>query len=180
MLPTVLCLLPDRAQAEGVVAKLHAAEVPAADIAALVQGREGDLPAQSIGGLAPKGGAKKEGGVDSMPSMAQGAVAGGLFGILGAALALTIPGLQPLILAAPVAAAIGGASGASAGALADALEEFGIPEEDLSTYEAGLEAGGCLLAVRTEDEAALARARKVFEANGAQDVALFRKTKRLL
>lgn len=82
-----------------------------------------------------------------------GGAIGGTLGAIAAAIAaigttLAIPGLG-LIIAGPVAAAVAGAgAGAATGGIVGALIGWGIPEERLKHYEAGIKEGGILMAVR--------------------------------
>lgn len=89
-----------------------------------------------------------------------GAIGGTLGAIAGAVAAigttLAIPGLG-LIIAGPIAAAVAGAgAGAAGGGLIGALVGWGLPEERVKNYEAGIKDGGILLGVtpRTEEDAA--------------------------
>lgn len=84
-----------------------------------------------------------------------GAIGGTLGAIIAAVLAagssLVIPGAG-LIVAGPLAAALaGGGAGAASGGLVGALVGWGIPEERVTEYEAGIKKGGILLGVRVRD-----------------------------
>lgn len=94
-----------------------------------------------------------------------GAGIGGTVGAIAAAVAavgtsIALPGLG-LVIAGPVAAALAGAgAGGAAGTLIGALVGWGIPEERVKRYEAGLQQGGIVLGVRPrsdEDAAHLSR-----------------------
>jgi hypothetical protein len=66
-----------------------------------------------------------------------------------------LPGLG-LVIAGPIAAGLAGAgAGGAAGGLIGALIGWGIPEERVKEYEAGIRQGGILMGVRprTPDEA---------------------------
>lgn len=82
-----------------------------------------------------------------------GAGIGGTLGAIAAAVAavgtsIAIPGLG-LIIAGPIAAALAGAgAGGAAGGLVGALVGWGIPEERVKEYEAGIREGGILMGVR--------------------------------
>ncbi|MGC4062529.1 MAG: hypothetical protein QM749_17465 [Aquabacterium sp.] len=90
-----------------------------------------------------------------------GGAIGGALGAIAAAVAaigttLAIPGLG-LVIAGPVAAAVAGAgAGAAGGGLIGALIGWGLPEERVKSYEAGIREGGILLGVspRSDDDAA--------------------------
>ena len=74
-----------------------------------------------------------------------GAIAGAL-GAVGTSLA--IPGLG-LVIAGPIVAALAGAgAGSVTGGLVGALIGWGIPEERVKHYEAGIKDGGILIGVK--------------------------------
>ena len=82
-----------------------------------------------------------------------GGAIGGTLGAIAAAIAavgtsIAIPGLG-LVVAGPVAAALAGAgAGAATGGLVGALIGWGIPEERVKRYEAGIKEGGILMGVK--------------------------------
>ena len=86
-----------------------------------------------------------------------GAGIGGTVGAIAAAVAavgtsIALPGLG-LVIAGPVAAALAGAgAGGAAGGLIGALIGWGIPEERVKRYEAGIKEGGILMGVRPRSE----------------------------
>jgi hypothetical protein len=86
-----------------------------------------------------------------------GGAIGGTVGAIAAAIAavgttLAIPGLG-LIVAGPIAAALAGAgAGAATGGLVGALIGWGIPEERLKSYDAGIRDGAILMAVRPRSD----------------------------
>ena len=86
-----------------------------------------------------------------------GGAIGGTVGAILAAIAavgttIAIPGLG-LVIAGPLAAAIAGAgAGGAAGGLVGALVGWGIPEERVQRYEAGIKKGGILMGVRSRSD----------------------------
>lgn len=86
-----------------------------------------------------------------------GGAIGGTVGAIAAAIAavgtsLVIPGLG-LVIAGPAAAALAGAgAGAAAGGLIGALVGWGIPEERVKHYEAGIKEGGILMGVKARSD----------------------------
>ncbi|MHB1675975.1 MAG: hypothetical protein ACYCSS_00375 [Sulfuriferula sp.] len=86
-----------------------------------------------------------------------GGAIGSTIGAIAAAIAamgtsLVLPGLG-LIVAGPLAAAIAGAgAGGVTGGLIGALVGWGIPEERVKHYEAGIKDGGILLAVKPRSD----------------------------
>lgn len=100
-----------------------------------------------------------------------GAVLGGALGWLAGIGSLAIPGLGPLIAAGPIMAALAGAAGgAAAGGLAGALIGLGIPEYEAKRYEGKIKDGNILISVHTEDSTMRDRAKKILEADGAEDI----------
>lgn len=81
-----------------------------------------------------------------------GAVIGGVGGILLSLSALAIPGIGPIVAAGPLVAGLLGASaGVAVGGLLGALTEVGIPEEEAGYYVEGVQRGGTLISVQTDD-----------------------------
>src|SRR5918999_632955 len=110
----------------------------------------------------------------------EGAAAGaGTGGVIGGALgwlvgigALAIPGLGPFIAAGPIMAALSGAAaGAALGGLTGALNESGNPEYENKRYEGKIKEGNILISVHTDDRDERARAKRILEEAGAEDVA---------
>ena len=100
-----------------------------------------------------------------------GAVLGGALGWMVGIGALAIPGLGPFIAAGPIMAAMAGAAGGAAvGGLTGALVGMGIPEYEAKRYEGKVRNGNILMSVHTEDSAERDRAKKIFEAGGAEDI----------
>ena len=86
-----------------------------------------------------------------------GGAIGGTLGAIAAAVAavgtsLVVPGLG-LVVAGPLAAAIAGAgAGGVTGGLLGALIGWGIPEERVKHYEAGIKDGGILMGVKPRSQ----------------------------
>ena len=105
---------------------------------------------------------------------AKGALGGGLLGgaaglLLGVG-ALAIPGIGPIIAAGPIAAMLtGGALGAATGGIIGALTEAGVPEEEATHYQSGVERGGILLSVKVEDGRE-AEVRSLLKQSGLHDL----------
>jgi uncharacterized membrane protein len=70
-----------------------------------------------------------------------------------------------------MAALSGAAAGAALGGLTGALIGLGIPEYEAKRYEGKVKEGNVLISVHTEDSAERARARRIFEQAGAEDIA---------
>ncbi len=91
---------------------------------------------------------------DVVAGAMKGGAVGVTLGILGAAVALTIPGIGPILAAGPLAAAFGGtllagAAGATAGGAVGYMVDQGIPEDAANHYHSAIENGNILVAVRS-------------------------------
>jgi hypothetical protein len=86
-----------------------------------------------------------------------GGAIGGTLGAIAAAVAaagtsIALPGLG-LVIAGPIAAGLAGAgAGAATGGLVGALIGWGIPEERVKQYEAGIKDGGILMGVKPRND----------------------------
>jgi len=93
-----------------------------------------------------------------------------LIPVLAAGAVLTLPGLG-LILAGPIAAALAGAGAAGlALGLIGALSDWGIPEERVQQYQAGINAGGILMGVKPRSDKDAGYIEKQWKASGGQHV----------
>ena len=108
----------------------------------------------------PEGGAETELGSKAAEGAGVGGAVGATVGAIAAALAavgtsIAIPGLG-LVIAGPAAAALAGAgAGGVTGGLIGALVGWGIPEERVKHYEAGIKQGGIVMGVtpRSDEDA---------------------------
>ena len=174
MLPTVHSLLPSHDQAHDILRRLQSAGIPDSDISyvryQLEEPSPTNQPAKEAETNTDTPGDKVAGGT------ATGAVAGAAAG-LGV---MSIVGLTPLLIIAPAVITAGAAIGAAAGTAAaiNALDDFGVPEAERKDYENTLRDGGALVAVRSEDESLLERARGIIEEGGGK-ARVIRLTKKL-
>jgi len=100
-----------------------------------------------------------------------GALLGGALGWMVGIGALAIPGLGPFIAAGPIMAALAGAAGGAAvGGLTGALVGMGVPEYEAKRYEGKVKTGNILMSVHAENSDERDRAKKIFEAAGAEDI----------
>jgi len=100
-----------------------------------------------------------------------GAVLGGALGWLVGIGALAIPGVGPFIAAGPIMAALAGlGAGGAVGGLTGALVGLGIPEYEAKRYEGRIREGGILLSIHCDSSDWTARAKKMMEVTGAQDI----------
>jgi hypothetical protein len=164
MAQAVFCLARTEAQAIRIVDQLKAAGFSHNDISVLFPDKAGTRDfAHEQHTKAPEGAAAGAG---------PGGVLGGTLGWLVGIGALAIPGLGPFIAAGPIMAALSGAAaGAALGGLTGALIGLGIPEYEAKRYEGKVKEGNLLISVHTEDSTERARARQIFEQEGAEDIA---------
>ena len=101
-----------------------------------------------------------------------GGVVGGTLGLLAGIGALAIPGVGPFIAAGPIMAALSGmAVGAAVGGVAGALVGMGIPEIEAKRYENKVKDGNILISAHSENGKEVDRAKDIFKAAGASDIA---------
>lgn len=164
MAQAVFCLARTEAQAIRIVDQLKAAGFSHNDISVLFPDKAGTRDfAHEQHTKAPEGAAAGAG---------TGGVLGGTLGWLVGIGALAIPGLGPFIAAGPIMAALSGAAaGAALGGLTGALIGLGIPEYEAKRYEGKVKEGHLLISVHTENSTERARARQIFEQEGAEDIA---------
>jgi hypothetical protein len=160
----IYCIARTSAQAERIITELKRAGFLGEDISVLLADKGGTRDfAHEHNTKAPEGAVA--GGVAGMGA---GAVIGWLAGIGS----LTIPGVGPLLAAGPVMAALSAAAvGGAAGGLIGGLAGLGIPEYEARLYEGKVRAGNILISVHTEDGKQRSRAKDIFEAAGAEDIA---------
>ena len=163
MAKAVFCTVKDSNQATLVAERLKAAGFTSSDVSVLTPDKEGTKEfAVDNETKAPEGAATGAG---------TGALLGGGLGWLAGIGALAIPGLGPLIAAGPIMAALGGAAvGGTVGGLTGALIGMGIPEFEAKRYEGKVKGGHALISVHSENSAETERAKKIFEAAGAEDI----------
>jgi hypothetical protein len=154
MAQTVVAYFRDRGAADRAYEALVREGFSRDDISVLGRGVEGE-----------KGLAEDVGG-------GEGALAGGIFGLLLGTAAMLIPGIGPVVAIGPLAAALtgaitGGVTGAVVGGITAALVHTGVPEEAARFYEERLRAGGYLITVRTDD-ARVEEARRILESMGGE------------
>ena len=95
---------------------------------------------------------------------------GMLLPVLVAGAVLALPGLG-LILAGPIAVALAGAGAAGvAVGLMGALSDWGIPEERVQQYEAGIKDGGVLMGVKARSDEDARHFVQQWKASGGQHV----------
>jgi hypothetical protein len=99
-----------------------------------------------------------------------GTVLGGGAGLLAGLGLLAIPGLGPVVAAGWLASTLVGAGvGAAAGGVVGALTDAGVSHEDAHVYAEGINRGGTLVTVRTDDSRA-GTAADILDAGGSVDL----------
>lgn len=163
MAKSVFCTAGNLAQADDIVSSLKAGGFSHDDISALFPDTQGTRDfAHKHATKAPEGAAT---------GAASGGLLGGALGWLVGAGAVAIPGLGAFIAAGPILAALSGAAlGGTVGGLAGALVGLGIPEFEARRYEGKIKEGNILISVHSENSSEVDRAKKVFEACGADDI----------
>jgi hypothetical protein len=110
---------------------------------------------------------------DSPITAGEGAMMGGLTGLVVGAGAALIPGIGPVLAIGPLgmalSAAVGAGMGAVAGPLVDSLVGIGAPQGDAEVYAEALKRGHTVVAVRT-GESRIERVEDIFMRQGAEDI----------
>ena len=148
---------------DGAVAALRAAGFRSTDISVMSPENAGTKDFVNVKATKAPEGATTGGGT--------GAVLGGAAGWLAGIGALAIPGVGPFIAAGPIVAALAGAGvGGAVGGLTGGLVGLGIPEYEAKRYEGRVYKGGSLLSVHSDNTDWTARAKKILEETGAEDI----------
>jgi len=160
----VFCIAHGYDQAMGIVNQLKSAGFSNNDISVLLPDKRGTKDfAHEQHTKAPEGATTGAG---------TGGVLGGALGWLAGIGTLAIPGLGPFIAAGPIMAALSGAAvGAAVGGITGALIGMGIPEYEAKRYEGKVKGGNILISVHSESSEETSRAKDIFEAAGAEDIA---------
>lgn len=164
MATAVFCIANDYMIAEDIVTQLKTSGFSPSDVSVLFPDKRGTKDfAHEQHTKAPEGAATGAG---------TGGAVGGVLGWLAGIGSLAIPGIGPFIAAGPILAALGGAAvGATVGGVVGALIGMGIPEYEAKRYEGKVKGGNILISVHSESSDETKRAKEIFEAAGAQDIA---------
>ena len=160
----VYCIARTSAQAERIITELKQVGFLGDDISVLLADKGGSRDfAHEHNTKAPEGAV-----VGGVAGMGVGAAIGWLAGIG----TLAIPGVGPFLAAGPIMAALSAAAvGGAAGGIIGGLAGLGIPEYEAKLYEGKIRAGNILISVHTEDGKQRSRAKEIFDAAGAEDIA---------
>jgi hypothetical protein len=165
MKKSVIGIVETQIQAERIVDQLQQSGVSSGDVSVLFPDKRGTKDfAHEHNTKAPEG---------AIAGVGAGGVLGGTLGLLAGIGALAIPGVGPLIAAGPLMATLSGAAaGAAVGGVAGGLIGLGVPEFEAKSYEGKIRNGNILIAVHTDNGDAEKRAKQIFEANNAHDIAV--------
>jgi len=165
MKKSVIGIVETQIQAERIVDQLQQGGVATGDVSVLFPDKRGTKDfAHEHNTKAPEG---------AIAGVGAGGVLGGTLGLLAGIGALAIPGVGPLIAAGPLMATLSGAAaGAAVGGVAGGLIGMGVPEYEAKSYEGKIRNGNILIAVHTDNGDAEKRAKQIFEANNAHDIAV--------
>jgi hypothetical protein len=137
---TLVAAFADRDQAELAVDELEQAGFSDRDIGYVLRGSEA-----AQGGMITD----TEGAKDSRGALAGMAGGAGVGAILGAAAAMLVPGVGPVVAAGVLAMALGGAAaGTAIGGIYGAMSGLGISEEEARFYEREFNSGRAIVAVQ--------------------------------
>ena len=151
------------AQAIKITEDLKAAGFSNNDVSVLFPDKSGTRDfAHDLKSKAPEGAAAGAG---------TGAILGGGLGWLAGIGALAVPGVGAFIAAGPIMAALAGAAaGGAVGGITGGLIGMGMPEYEAKRYEGKVKDGNILMSVHTEDGTRRARAKEIFQSDGAEDI----------
>src|SRR5205814_1654549 len=159
MSKSVFGIATTHGQAERIVGQLQAEGFAASEISVLMP---------DTGGARDVGHVKATKAPDGVTTGATtGGATGGVIGLLAGIGALAIPGVGPFIAAGPIMAAL---SGAATGGVVGGLIGLGIPEIEAKRYEEKLKKGNYLIAVHTDENEDVDRAKHIFKTAGAEDI----------
>src|SRR6187431_402648 len=164
MATSIFGIATSESQAANIINQLQSVGFSRDDISVLLSNKEGTTDfAVKHETKAPEGAAA---------GATTGGLLGGTLGLLAGVGSLAIPGLGPFIAAGPIMAALSGAAvGAAVGGLTGALIGMGIPENEAKLYEGKVMSGNILISAHAENSEEVRRAKDVFTACGATDIA---------
>jgi len=152
---TLVGVFDDPQQADRVIDALHRAGFSNDQIGYVRRGAETASGTTAIGTERETSGA----------GIGVGAAIGG---VLGAAAALLVPGVGPVLAGGILAPIIGAAIGATAGGLLGSLTEMGVPEEDARYADKQFSAGRTIVTVKPG--ARYSEAERILDNFGAHDI----------
>ncbi len=158
---TITRLFDSQTDARAAVTALEAAGFPHADISIIARDTTTGTTTTTTDGEATETGAGTGATI--------GTVLGGGAGLLAGIGALAIPGVGPVVAAGWLVAALTGAGvGAAAGGLVGSLTGAGVDAADAEVYSEGVNRGGSLVTLRTDDTRA-SEAEMILDRHNAAD-----------
>jgi len=159
----VICIVPNRFQAEVIIFSLKDAGFLNTQISVLMP---------NMRGVRDIGDEKRSKILEVVStSVSPDALIDGAFSWLTELRAFVIPGIGPFVTAGPILAALGGrAIGAATGGVSGSLIGLGVPEYEARQYEGKLLEGNILVSIHTEERYEAKRAEDIFKVAGARDV----------
>lgn len=153
-------IFDDRVAAENAVTELEAAGFTSDELGFAIRGSA----AVRGGMITDASGTKDRSGAVA------GAFTGGMVGgVLGAAAALLLPGVGPVVAGGILASFFGGAiAGTAVGGILGALTGLGISEEEAHHYEQAFQSGKAIVAVKAG--ARTSQAGEILRRHGARDL----------
>lgn len=161
---TVSAIFKQRSHAEKALHQLDNAGFNDKDVSFVMSEQTRDNYIKEI-----KEGTKAEEGVAN--GAALGGLAGAVAGILMAAGAVAIPGLNLIVTGALVSSLAGLGAGALTGGLVGGLIGAGIPEHEAKYYAKEIENGNFLITVQASGKEKEQQAREIFSQNSADRIA---------
>lgn len=163
MAKAIICDVRTEQDADQVVNHLREAEFSAQEVSVITQDRRERSDLQHASTKTRLG------------ALATGAAAGGLlFGGLGwiaGIVALSIPGIGPLLAAGPIVAALGDAAiGGAFGVIGGGILGMRMPDHVARYYEEALQNGHSLIAVHSDDPVKREKAKEIFNMAGGEHI----------
>jgi uncharacterized membrane protein len=163
MSKAIICVVRTEQDADQLVNRLRQAEFSAQEVSVVTQDRRerSDLKHAST--------------KTRLEGLATGAAAGGLalggLGWIAGIVALSIPGIGPLLAAGPIVAALGDAAiGGAFGVVGGAILGLRMPDHVARYYEEALQNGHSLIAVHCDDPLKREKAKEIFGAAGGEHI----------
>jgi len=145
---TLVGIFPDRSQAERCVEELRRNGFRDDQIGFMMQDQSGRATTSTGSTMEHEGSHDHDGDVSAGEGALTGAITGGL---VGAAAALFIPAVGPILAGGILASTLAGAAiGAVTGGIAAALIDLGVPEDEANYYEGEVKSGRILVTVKTD------------------------------
>ena len=163
MAKAIICVVRTEQDADQVVNRLRGAGFSAQEVSAVTQDRR---EGRELNHEATK---------TRLEGMAAGAAAGGLLlgglGWIAGIVALSIPGIGPILAAGPIVAALGDAAiGGAFGAIGGGILGLRMPDHVSRYYEEALQNGHSLIAVHSEDPVKREKAKEIFNGAGGEHI----------